>query len=458
MKITVCENITIDSPTVKVKEWCKDNLVIDNPDFYKLERLGKWTGRTPKTIQLYETRGDRLIIPFGCINDIWKLHPVMQDYIIALVPNRKLTYNSCIQLYSYQKEAVEAALRLKNGILIMPCGAGKTQSGLEIIARVGGRALWLTHTKELLEQSKARAESVFDLDEEAFGTITAGKVNIGTHITFATVQTMCRLNLSEYKDMWDIIIVDEVQHVAGSPTRVTQFYKVLSSLRARYKIGLTATPKRADGLERSMFAIMGDKIHEVYKEQLEGATCPIKAYMIDTGWSPEEDVTGYDGIIDYNLLINSMIHDQKRLKKVCGIIESLDGGTIVLANRIEYLHAMQKASGKKSICISGVHNAKTKEVRKKALQMLNEGEIEVIYATYALAKEGLDVPSLKYVVFATPEKDSTTVIQAAGRVGRRARGKDYGVVIDMVDDFGIYYGWAKKRKTYYKKIGAEVIQ
>ena len=88
---------------------------------------------------------------------------------------------------------------------------------------------------------------------------------------------------------------------------------------------------------------------------------------------------------------------------------------------------------------------------------MNNREIDCIFATYQLAKEGLDVPSLRYVVFATPEKDETTIIQSAGRVGRKADGKDYGTVIDFVDTFGIYQNWNKARDRCYKKINAEII-
>ena len=54
------------------------------------------------------------------------------------------------------------------------------------------------------------------------------------------------------------------------------------------------------------------------------------------------------------------------------------------------------------------------------------------------------------------QNKSITVTQAAGRVGRRAEGKDYGTVIDFEDNFGMYHGWAKKRRGYYKKLDCEV--
>ena len=99
---------------------------------------------------------------------------------------------------------------------------------------------------------------------------------------------------------------------------------------------------------------------------------------------------------------------------------------------------------------------KAKEKRKQALNDLNNGRIDCLLASYKLAAEGLDVPNLRYVVFATPEKDSTTVIQSAGRVGRKAPGKEHGTVIDFVDSFGMYRNWAKQRIRHYKKIDAEI--
>lgn len=464
MKIRVSNHIVISDPIPAIKAYCDKNLVLDNPDYYKKERMGLFTGKTLKTLWLFEVMGDELWLPFGCLQDIWKIHPVAADYTPEIVAKRAVEYESRINLYPYQENAVNEAIRAKNGILVMPCGSGKTQCGLEIISRIGGRALWLTHTQDLLNQSKARAESV--LGQGGYGTITAGKVNIGSHITFATVQTMAKLNLSQYRDVWDVIIVDEAQHCAGSPTRVTQFYKVISQLSARYKIGLTATPKRADGLQAAMFALLGRKIHEVTREEVAHTTCPVKVIAKLTDWMPDYDaVLMGDGMIDYNKVIDNMIHDDERFGVVWSAIAGLyhAGAVMVLANRVEYLQrlcdAYNKGQAGKAVCLSGKgQSKKAKAERKAALEKLNAGEIDCVFATYQLAKEGLDVPNLRYVVFATPEQDETTVIQSVGRVGRKAEGKECGTVIDFVDLFGMYQGYFKKRCRYYKKIGAEVIE
>lgn len=459
MEIVIDSKMRIKNYTSTIHKWCKENLVLDNPEYFKKERMGKWTGNTPKNIYLYEVMGDELWLPFGCIQDVWRmcLHGV--SWNVKFSPFRAFDYGSNINLYPYQEKAVKAAINAKNGVLVMPCGSGKTQCGLEIISRLGGRALWLTHTQDLLNQSKQRAESV--LDDVGSGTITAGKVNLGKGITFATVQTMAKLDLSEYKDYWDVIIVDECQRAAGSPTKVTQFYKVLSRLSARYKIGLTATPKRADGLERSMFALLGGKIHEITRAEVADTTCPVKVSVIPTGWMPNYDlVLMGDGTIDYHKVVENMIQDDERFKVVLSVLAQLSGAVIVLANRVEYLQRLSDSLwyfGKKCVCLSGMGQSKAaKAERKAALTALNTGELDCIFCTYQLAAEGLDIPNLRYVVFATPEKDPTRVQQASGRVGRKAEGKAHGTVIDFVDSFGMYQGWAKKRRGYYKKIGAEV--
>lgn len=460
MKIYVSCQITIREPTRIVYEWIKENLTLENPQFYKLEKMGKYTGNTPQEIKLYQAVNNGVKIPFGCIADLWKLHPVLADWVININPIQKINYNSKINLYDYQERAVQAAVRKKNGILIMPCGGGKTQSGLEIIARVGGKALWLTHTQDLLNQSKKRAESVLQIDG-SFGTITEGKADIGTHITFATVQTFSRMDLSQYRNEFDIIVVDECQHAAAGAETVTQFYKVLSGLTARYKIGLTATPKRADGLEKSMFAILGDVIHEVSREEVKHTTCPIVVKPIYTHFAVDfDEITDDDGNMNYNQLVEMVITDTKRMKFVADKLNEYvgNGAMIVLANRVAYFQELARMiNSDKVVCLSGMgQSKKAKEERKQILEKLNNNELDCVFATYQLAKEGLDVPNLRYIALATPEKDETTVIQSVGRVGRKADGKECGMVLDFVDDFAMYYSWFMKRQGYYRKINAKV--
>lgn len=464
MWFIVGNKIRIKEPTESVKSWCKDNLILGNPDYIKKERMGLWTGNTPREFYLYERDGDDLVLPFGCINQLKSMYP---DYCFksAQKTPESFSCSSNIKLYDYQEEALKKALRWRNGVLVMPCGSGKTQVGLEIIARLKLKTLWLTHTQDLLNQSLNRAKSVLNCANSSYGKITGGKVEIGSGITFATVQTMAKLDLSQYKDTWGIVIVDECHHAVGSPTRVMQFYKVLSGLSCRYKFGLTATPNRADGLEKAMFALIGDVLHEVSKEEVSHTTCPVVVKKVYTDYVPDFDVClSGDGTINYSALVDDLTKNQERFDLVSDVIQKLDGATIVLANRVEYLERLQKrydelhGGFEPSVCLSVIGNSKSaRMLRKNCLKGLQDGDIDCIFATYQLAKEGLDVPNLKYVVFATPEKDETTVMQSAGRVGRKAEGKSFGTVIDFVDSsFGMFNGWFKKRNRVYKKAGYEV--
>lgn len=774
MRIIVGNKIEVENPTPEIISWCRENLVLSNPEYYKRQRMGKWTGNTPQSFALYEKNGGKLYLPFGCVGDVKKMYGSEYRLQSAIKPFKAFDYDSAINPYPYQENAVKMALKAKNGVIVMPCGAGKTQTALEIVSRIGAKCLWLTHTQDLLNQSLDRAKSVLGAVKSSYGKITAGKVDIGEGITFATVQTMAKLDLSQYRDEWGVIIIDECmpgetlidtptgkkelknlriddiitsynrnvrrlenkrithifkskvhdvvkvklsngeeiictknhpiytrsgrwieaerlvqndyvlrlvweesrngydaknikaqgigarlllllkrmfrkrwsqkgyldrraqtqnirnderykqsvsrsvcgthekrqsdeearsaksgigqternrtssknqmwqrpgincsstnddactcekngsvcrisntnkngkrfrlsdllqsrysnsrknggnrdrwqfslcdrktatgsekrailkwvrvesvtvqeqtsdrtfgglcadgyvynievednnnyfangilvhncQHCAGSPTRVTQFYRVLSNLSARYKFGVTATPHRADGLERSIFALVGDIICEVSKEEVKSTTCPVEVQFVDSGYEPDFDaVLAGDGTINYSALVTDMTENAGRFERVLEIIENARerGGMIVLANRVDYLQRLDKRFSGKSVCLSGnAGTKKAREVRKDALRMLNCGELDCIFATYQLAKEGLDVPNLRTIIFATPEKDSTTVTQAAGRVARKCDGKDAGLVIDIVDRFGMYKGWQKKRISYYKKL------
>lgn len=465
MRILVSNKIKIENYTQEVLDYCKQNLVLPNPEFYKREAQGRWTGNTQREFVLYERIGNDLLLPFGCLKELWRIFGGKVEFESLIRPLTPRSYDSNINLYPYQETAVKRLISAKNGILVSPCGSGKTQMALETIARIGGKTLWLTHTGELLTQSMERAKSCFDLPSSCYGTITAGKVNIGSAITFATVQTMCNIDLRQYAKEWDCVVVDECHKAIGTPTKIMQFYKVLSNLSARYKIGVTATPKRSDGLEKCMFALIGDIVHTIPKEEVKKFTCPVVVEKRETGYKPDlEIILAGDGTIVYSDLIKDLTSDRKRNEKIAEDIKALINSDetariLVLSDRVEHLSTLREMlSGYKVRQLMALSNSKkAREERRQALVDLNNGEINIVLATYALAKEGLDVPKLNYVVFASPQKDETTVTQSAGRVGRKADGKEYGTVIDYVDDFGMLRGFSKKRNSVYKKLEYEVM-
>ena len=202
--ITVSNVITVENPSKELRTWCVKNLSLRNPDYDKKVRMHLWVGRTPEYLYLYGIDGDKFILPFGTLRNIIPMvdaNDIKMDFPVA----ERVDYQCEVPLYDYQQKAVEDVYWKQYGILQSAAGSGKTQMGIALIAKLGKKALWLTHTKDLLTQSKQRAEQY--MDKSLLGTITEGKVNIGKGITFATVQTMCNLDLAQYKNYWDVIIV-----------------------------------------------------------------------------------------------------------------------------------------------------------------------------------------------------------------------------------------------------------
>ena len=464
MQVVVGEDITIQDCTQEVYEFFREKLSFRNPEYYKRMNAGRWTGSTPQTISLIERHGSDVVIPFGMLPQIFRMRSEFSSIINKFLPAIGLfDYKSTITPTVYQERAIKEALKARQGVVVAPCGAGKTMIGLEIVARLGGKTLWLTHTSDLLNQSMDRAKAFFDIDRDAYGTITAGKVDIGKAITFATVQTMSKLDLRKVRDEFDVVIVDEAHHVVGTPTKVMMFYRVISNLRSRYKFGLTATPERSDGLTPCMYALIGPEVCRIVREEMGGITCPVKVKVRKTPYKPLiEDITLPDGTISYPDFISNIIRNDQRNEIIVSDIVNASGTSLVLTERVEhvrYLKEKLKEAGVSVVSLSGVGQSKqAKREREDAIQKLRSKEVRALVATYALAKEGLDIPTLDNLFMATPQKNETVVTQSAGRVARKAEGKEFGTVYDYRDAFGMLSGWQNKRNKVYKRLGYEVTE
>lgn len=454
MQVTVSNNIKITNPSLEILTWCQHNLKLPNPDYAKKVRMGFWTGNTPKELYLYEVRGNELVIPYGCLKAI---APILKDAVIEseFNPSVSIDYGEPIPLYPYQEQAVEQVYNGLYGILQSPCGSGKTRCGLALIKRYGKRALWLTHTADLLNQSKSAAEEFYDKD--LLGTITEGKVNIGQGITFATVQTMCKLDLSQYKHYWDVIVVDECHRVCGSPTQLSMFSKVLNSLSARHKYGLSATVHRADGMIKATFALIGDVIYTVPDEAIAHRVMRVGIKPIGTGVGISRECLNTDGTLNYTKLINYLCEDVYRNTLIRNhIIGESDKSCLILSDRLEHLETLINFLPinirDDAVMISGkMTTKKGKEERAKALEDMRTGKKKYLFATYSLCKEGLDIPRLERLFMASPVGDYAVVTQSIGRIARTFEGKADPIVYDFVDNIGYLQKRYKKRCATYKK-------
>lgn len=437
----------------------KKNLTWLNPEYAKKEQMGKWVGATPRFLTLVQEIGkDTIIIPFGLLTTLFADYPGQIEYFPDYHISRQKDVLSAVKvedmgLYPYQETAVRWALKARNGIIVAPCGSGKTQMGLSICGALGYRCLWLTHTHELLKQSMNRAMAVLPIGKDSIGTITDGKVNVGSFITFATVQTMAKIDLEPLREVWDVIIVDECHKAVGTPTRMTMFWKVISGLSARYKYGLTATPKRGDGMQKAMFALLGQGYY-IDRAQVKDTTCPLGVEVVKTGWEPDfdEQIFNPDGTLNYVRLVTECVEDESRNEIIANDVNDwMDGPVMVLSERVHHLELLAQKCTRPYAIMS---TAKKSE-REHLLNDMKDGKIEVLFATYQLAKEGLDIPCLRHLVMASPVKDEITVAQSAGRVMRKYPGKEVGIVWDFVDGMRMLQNWHNKRMRVYRRLQDE---
>lgn len=457
MKIIVDNILRIIDAEPIIEKYCKSNLEIDNPQYAQNERLGFPTYNIPRRLYWYEKHGNDYILPFGCFKDIYKIYPVKEDYLLKCLNSNIIYYKSNIKLFDYQEKAKNEALKSKNGVIVMPAGSGKTQTALQLISELGLKTLWITHTYDLLNQSFDRAKS--NLESVGLGKIAAGKIDIGTHITFATVQTLVKLDLSQFKNEWDCIVVDEGHRICGTPAQLGMFYKVINALSCRYKYALTATPFRnIKGTEKALFSLIGPIICEVPKEVVSERTIKAEIQPIYTDFKIPRDAKKTDGTIDYSKLTTFLSEDEDRNEIILDILkECKNNYTLVLGDRLTQLLYLQEKIGY-GVKIDGTMTSKKKKAqREQYIQDMRDGKENLLFATYGLAKEGLDIPRLDRLILASPHRDKATIIQSVGRVERKFEGKKTPLVYDIVDDTQFHNNMFKSRKTIYRKNGNKIL-
>ena len=426
MNLIIGKNIKITEPTQAILDYCTNNLILDNPEYIKKQRMGFYVNNIEREIFLYEqntTNGITTItMPYGTINSIWHLCRGA-TYKAVFKPFSERHLLEKINLYPYQKNVLETMLYAKKGVLVAGCGAGKTEIGLTLINRIGHKALWLTHTSALLKQSLTRAKEIFDgyIDND-FGTITDGKINIGNFITFATVQTMSRLDLRNFENEWDTIIIDECHHLVGTPTTLTMFSYCVSNLCAMHKYGLTATPKRLDGLIPSMFALLGEKVAEISDSEIASHKIKAIAKIIELDTLNNRKIYNADYSINitkfYEFISNNSERNLQIAKNIKLASSDLKHQLVLCkykdqcANLINYCEKL----GLSVMAYYG-HTKQTKNNLKDYFKY------QVIVATYSIASEGLDMPLLDALHFATPVKTPSMVKQCVGRIERASEGK-----------------------------------
>ncbi|WP_080796061.1 DNA repair helicase XPB [Corynebacterium pacaense] len=173
------------------------------------------------------------------------------------------------ELRDYQRLAADSFWQGGSGVVVLPCGAGKTMVGAAAMARAGATTLILVTNTVAGRQWKDELLRRTTLTEEEIGEYSGERKEIRP-VTIATYQVVTRRTKGEYKALelfdsrdWGLIIYDEV-HLLPAPV-----FRMTSDLQSRRRLGLTATLVREDGREGDVFSLIGPKRYDAPWKDLE---------------------------------------------------------------------------------------------------------------------------------------------------------------------------------------------
>jgi len=461
----------------------------DNPKWAENKRRGYPNAGVPKVIDLSEDTGSEVLLPRGLMNEVWSFVHKQNQKVEVAWDMVKMPFDAVPKAVDdarpYQREASRAFNW--QGIEVMPCGGGKTYTACDIIGRRGQKTIILVHTIDLLDQWKDAIQSSLGIDAGTF----QGKKREIRDVTVATVQTLSMLSSPELRKLFaqfGMIVLDEMHHCPAK-----SFQRLVNLASCYYRLGLTATAYRNDGLTPVLHAVFGEILYLIEQEELVAGGYLVQPTVqkVKTGCTLDEENVQVEckkckgaGIVyegedesflqlkcpacggrgtqlDHHKVIEEICNDDERLGTICSnIIRDLESGHFVLclATRKAYLEKIwarvdeEYPAAKARVLTSDT----PKGLRRRYINEARAGECRLLCGTQ-LADEGLDIPRIDRIHLTLPAKAKSATIQRIGRMMRVHEDKtEPPILYDYVDDHGVFYtSWSKRRK-YYLEIGAIV--
>lgn len=326
-------------------------------------------------------------------------------------------------LRDYQAQAIEQLEKATKALYVLPTGGGKTVIAIDVMMRSvqrGERALMLTHRREILRQTSLK----IPIDH---GLIQAGlNIDLEYPVQVASIQTLwarCMRSNKVSLPPADLIIIDEAHHIAARTWRL-----ILEAYPNARRIGLTATPCRADGRGLGNYferLILGPQIPELIARK----------YLVPTVYyaPANPDLKGVETRQgDY---VVSQLADRMNRDDLVGDIVSnwhkLAQRRKTLVFCVDVAHSVHVKNEflKSDVKAEHVDGGTPKAERDAILARLASGETEVLCNCMVLT-EGFDLPAISCIVLARPTKQLGLFRQMAGRGLRPAPGKSNLVLID----------------------------
>jgi len=332
------------------------------------------------------------------------------------------------------------------GILSLGTGYGKTNIALNLIQRNGKKAIIIVHKEFLMNQWIERINSF--LPGARVGKIQAAEVDVeDKDIVIGMVQSISSKTYPMNTfDSFGIAVIDECHRIPCH-----HFSKALLKINCRKMLGLSATPKRDDGLTKVLQWYIGDIIFEAVNEEIKNVE--VKRYLLQSdNEAYKKDVLNHKFAPMLPRMINNITEYELRTRFILNLIKELRATQarqiLLLSDRRLHLEEIYGAVQKEKICTVGYYVGGMKQANLKA----SEG-MELLLGTFSMAAEGMDIPTLNTLILASPKSKIT---QAVGRIIRKKHADVAPLVVDIVDSFSLFVSQGNKRMAFYKKMGYPV--
>ena len=412
----------------------------ENPAYWEARRNRRPCRLIPRRLHTYADAPDEVLLPRGAWPEVRQSLPadvpLEVDDQTVLPPRGALALAG--ELRPYQAAAVEAVAAAGSGVIVAPTGSGKTVVAMALMARIPTPALFLVHTNVLLQQTVRRVREFLGVEP---GVLGAGRQEIGD-ITVATVQALQRRGTDDLAGRFGLVLLDEAHHCPAC-----SFRAVLAAFRARYRVGLTATPERKDRLHPILFDVVGPVVHAIGRPALEQQASILRPTLL----AVETDFRFFYRR-NWASLITSLTRNQARNQLVVETVAATLGSrSLVTTERIEHAEQLaERLTARLSVGVACVHGRLSRDVVAAHLADLAAGRVSVVVATTSLVGEGFDLPDLDTLYVTVPHGSPAKAAQLVGRILRPSPGKAAPRVIDFADVRVpvLRSQWTKRKKVY----------
>ncbi len=408
----------------------------ENPEFYRAQAMRLPTYTKPRLICCAEEIGGFIALPRGCLDDVVAL---LGQYGIAAQLEDERSIGQPLEatfegeLTGAQREAAEAILACDCGVLSAATAFGKTVIGAWLIANRGVNTLVLVHRRQLMDQWRERLAAFLDVPPAQIGLIGGGRARPTGTIDVAVIQSLNRKGVvTDLVAGYGQVVVDECHHVSAF-----SFERVMREVKARYVVGLTATPVRRDG-HQPIITMQCGPIRYRTDAKSQAAERPFEHRVVTRSTafalSADEGESGIQAI--YSALASDPDRNALIVNDVLAAVEA-GRSPLVLTERTEHrdrLAATLAESLDHVLVMSGGLSSKARRAIAEALAATPDDAPRVLAATGRCIGEGFDDSRLDTLFLAMPVAWRGTLQQYAGRLHRTHAGKAEVLIYDYVDE------------------------